>query len=161
MTIPTSLSEGSPFDIGKIRQLVRLMRDNDLAEIDLRWETCRIRLRRGLDNHVIATAAPSAPVLSAGPGITAPAEPAAEPSAPSITINSPIVGTFYTAPSPDTEAFVQVGSQVHPETTICIIEAMKVFNEIPAGVSGTITAILVENGAAVEYGQPLFRVRPD
>ena len=73
-------------------------------------------------------------------------------------IKSPIVGTFYSAPDPDAPAFIKVGDHVGPETTVCIVEAMKVFNEIPAEISGKITAVLVENGSPVEFGQPLFRV---
>ena len=78
-----------------------------------------------------------------------------------LTINSPMVGTFYTSSSPEAAAFVKVGDQVGPDTTVCIVEAMKVFNEIPAECSGKIAAVLVENGAAVEFGQPLFRVEPN
>jgi acetyl-CoA carboxylase biotin carboxyl carrier protein len=85
--------------------------------------------------------------------------PAAAPAG--ILIESPMVGTYYASSAPDTPPFVSIGAHVHPDATICVIEAMKVFTEIPAGVSGTITAVLVQNGQPVEYGQPLFRVNPD
>jgi acetyl-CoA carboxylase biotin carboxyl carrier protein len=93
-----------------------------------------------------------------------PAETAAEKPAPEeklLEIKSPTIGTFYSAPSPEEPAFVEIGSRVTPETTVCIVEAMKVFNQIPAEISGTITEVLVANGDPVEFGQPLFRVRPD
>lgn len=152
--------DSNPFDLAKIRQLVRLMRDNGLSEIDLRWGDTKIRLRRngssGSSDPTVAVAV----VPAAAPA--APVEPTVKPAAADtrVTINSPIVGTFYTAPSPDADPFVAVGGKVNPNTVVCIIEAMKVFNEIPAGVSGTIVEVLVENGAPVEYGQPLFRVEP-
>ncbi|MFW6032924.1 MAG: acetyl-CoA carboxylase biotin carboxyl carrier protein, partial [Phycisphaeraceae bacterium] len=86
----------------------------------------------------------------------APAESAAAPTGK--TIDSPMVGTFYSSPTPDAKAFVAVGDTVEPDTVVCIIEAMKVFNEIKAETSGTITKVLVENGQAVEFGQPLFEI---
>lgn len=151
--------EDGPFSLGRIRQLVRLMRDNDLSEIDLSWEGSRLRLRRGTLPAVIG-AAPHAVPAPAAPSLPAPpAEPAAK-AADGVFISSPIVGTFYSAASPDSGPFVSAGSRVEPDTIVCIIEAMKVFNEIPAGVRGVIREVLVENGAPVEYNQPLFRVEP-
>lgn len=158
-------AEENPFELQRIRQLVRLMRDNDLSEIDLQWDTARLRLKRG------ATIVSSPMGFAPGPVMSAPVPAAATPdsTAPSsapvtasnlLTITSPIVGTFYAASGPDVSPFVSVGSRVTPETIVCIIEAMKVFNEIPSAVSGTIREVLVENGAAVEYGQALFRVDP-
>ena len=104
---------------------------------------------------VAAAPAPQATAAPAG----APAESAAD--ARMLVIKSPMVGTFYKASSPDTPAFVKVGDRIGPEKTVCIIEAMKVFNEIPAGVSGQVVAVLVENGAPVEFGQPLIKVDPE
>ncbi|MFO0949449.1 MAG: acetyl-CoA carboxylase biotin carboxyl carrier protein [Planctomycetota bacterium] len=155
----------NPFDLARIRQLVRMMRENDLAEIDLRQDNSRLRLRRGPENTVYTSVGPM-PTLppaasaapTAAPAAPAEAKPAEAKSLP--TINSPIVGTFYRAASPEAENFVSPGSKVSADTVVCIIEAMKVFNEIPAGVSGTIREVLVENGAAVEYGQPLYRYEP-
>jgi acetyl-CoA carboxylase biotin carboxyl carrier protein len=162
MTDGPEASTGEPFEVPYLRQLVRLMRDNDLSEIDLRRGGARIRLRR----ESAATAAVPAsgrahpqPVLHVPP--TAGAAESARPVAAekSVLIKSPIVGTFYAAASPEAEPFVRVGSKVMPDTVVCIIEAMKVFNEIKAEVTGSIIEILVDNGAAVEYGQPLFRVQ--
>lgn len=151
------------FDVRRVRRLVALMNEHDLSEIDLRQGNQRVRLRRGGDQPILA-AAPMAPApmaapapAPAAPAAAAPAAPAEAPAAGK-TINSPMVGTFYTSSSPDAAAFIKVGDQVGPDTTVCIIEAMKVFNEIPAETSGKITAVLVENGAPVEFGQPLFRV---
>ena len=164
---PTGAS-GEPFDIVKIRQLVRLMRDNDLSEIDLRWEDARICLRRGAQPSFMGAVPVSAPsavptaMTSDRPSEPAPSnEASADEQAARHVIVSPLVGTFYTAPSPDADPYVGVGSKVSAETIVCIVEAMKVFNEIPAGIGGTIRELLVENGAPVEYGQPLFRVEPD
>lgn len=151
------------FDVRRVRRLVELMQEFELAEIDLRQAEQRIRLRKDQEPVVVPgnyapaaapqTAAPSAPA-SAPPA--APAAPAAEAAGHFIV--SPMVGTYYASSSPDTPAFVKVGDQVGPDTVVCIVEAMKVFNELPAECSGKIAAILVENGAAVEYGQKLFRV---
>jgi acetyl-CoA carboxylase biotin carboxyl carrier protein len=149
------------FDVRRVRRLVALMNEHDLSEIDLRQGNQRVRLRRGADQPVFAATPSYAPAPAQAPaapsstGLAAPA-PAAAPAGK--TINSPMVGTFYLSSSPDAAAFVKIGDQVGPDTTICIIEAMKVFNEIPAETSGKITAVLVENGMPVEFGQPLFRI---
>ena len=152
-------ADSSWFDISRIKQLVRLMRDNDLSEIDMQQENARLRLRRGATQVFTAAAPVAAPAVAATP---APAESAAaKPAAPASNltdIKCPIVGTFYAASSPDVEVFAKVGTRVSPDSVVCIVEAMKVFNEIQAGCSGTIREILVENGAPVEYGQVLFRV---
>ena len=143
------------FEIERIRQLVELMEQHGLSEIDLRHEHQRIRLRRGRDEEL---AAPSVPALvpSTAPVVT-PGQRAEDP-AHIVLIKSPMVGTFYGRPNPEAEAFVKVGDHVSSETTVCIIEAMKVFNEIPAEVSGTIVAVLAEDEEPVEFGKPLFKV---
>jgi len=150
------------FDVRKIRRLVELMKEHDLTEIDLRQENTRIQLRRGASGGDIETVIrPVVAVGGAAAGPPAPSEPAAAPPADDkhyAMITSPIVGTFYAAPDPDTPPYVKVGDHVGPETTVCIIEAMKVFNEIPAEVAGKIVAVLARNGEPVEYGQPLFKV---
>ena len=154
---------GDVFDVRRVRRLVELMNEHDLAEIDLRQSDQRIRLRKDGDPIVAPMpaapmAAPVAPAAPAAPAAASEAT-AAAPSAPSgKTINSPIVGTFYASPSPDAAPFVKVGDQVGPETTVCIVEAMKVFNEVPAECSGKIVKVLVESGDAVEFGQPLFEL---
>jgi acetyl-CoA carboxylase biotin carboxyl carrier protein len=146
--------------------LVKLMNENDLAEIDLRNAAQRLRLRkRGNELVPVLAAAPppsqptQAPPAPAPPTPKAPAEPV-EQEFPGIEIKSPMLGTFYRASSPDAEPFVQLGSHVEPDTIICVIEAMKVFNEIAAEARGKITAILVENGQPVEYSQAMFRIDP-
>jgi acetyl-CoA carboxylase biotin carboxyl carrier protein len=154
----------SPFDVRTIKYLVALMSRHDLSEIDLREGELRIRLRRGPRGLPAAPAAPL-PAAPATPAAAAPSprETAAEPvkvSKPLHQITSPTPGTFYRASSPDAEPLVQVGSRVTPTTVVCIIEAMKLFNEIQAECSGVITEILVDNQQAVEYGQVLFRVDP-
>ncbi len=152
---------GDIFDVKKVRRLIELMKEHDLSELDLKQADNRVRIRRG--GEVVAY---SAPAVSMPRPAAATAEPAAAP-APSaadarmLVIKSPMVGTFYKASGPDSAPFVKVGDRIGPEKTVCIVEAMKVFNEIPAGVSGQVVAILVENGAPVEFGQPLIKVDPE
>ncbi len=156
-------------DIRKLKELVKLMVNNDLAEIDLRDPDEQVTLRRHGENVVIPQmTAPAATVVGSAPPVAlAVAEPAAavaEPAAPAVMsgeeIASPMVGTFYVSADPDAAAFVKVGDTVSKDTTVCIIEAMKIFNEIKAQCAGTVSQILVENGDAVEFGQPLFIVTP-
>jgi acetyl-CoA carboxylase biotin carboxyl carrier protein len=151
-------------NVRAIRQLVRLMKRYDLTAIDFAEGSTQIRLRRrGSEASRAAQAAglPTAAQPAAPPPQAASPGPAPAPaSAGGVTIDSPMVGTYYASSSPDAPAFVSVGSPVRPETTVCVIEAMKVFTDIPAGVSGTITEVLVKSGQPVEYGQPLFRVSP-
>jgi acetyl-CoA carboxylase biotin carboxyl carrier protein len=156
-------SNPSPFDVRSIRHLVRLMSRHDLSEIDLREGQLRIRLRRGTRGDVVtqefshpAVAGPSAANPVAAP---APAESAA-PAKTLIPIKSPTPGTFYTAASPEAPPFVAVGSKVTPTTVVCVIEAMKIFNEINADCTGIISEILVDNQQPVEFGQVLFKVDP-
>ena len=147
------------FDVRKIRKLISLMQENDLTEIDLKHADSAVRIKRGGE-----VASYSAPAIAQPVAPAAPAEPAAPAQsaeeARMVVIKSPMVGTFYSASSPDAPPFAKVGDHIGPEKTVCIVEAMKVFNEIPAGVSGTIVSILVENGAPVEFGQPLIKVDP-
>jgi acetyl-CoA carboxylase biotin carboxyl carrier protein len=151
------------FDVKKVRQLIELMKEHDLSELDLRQADHRVKIRRG--GEVVAYTGPvaQAPAPPAAAPAAAPAAPAPAAAGDSrmLVIKSPMVGTFYKASGPDSPAFVKVGDRIGPEKTVCIIEAMKVFNEIPAGVSGQVVAILVENGAAVEFGQPLIKVDPE
>jgi len=156
-----------PLDVRSIHHLVRLMKRYDLTAIDLIEGPTQIRLRRrGAETVVVGAAAPvtyAVPQPQTQPQPAAPPASSAAPAsaAPSGTvIESPMVGTFYSSSSPETPPFVNVGSVVRPDTTVCIIEAMKVFTDIPAGVSGSIIEILVKSGQTVEFGQPLFRVNP-
>ena len=158
----TASGSGDVFDVKKIRRLVQLMKDHDLAEVDLEQGEQRIRLRRNSGGEVVYQQPVQAAIPMPQPAVAPDAGKAETPAAASddslSVIKSPIVGTFYSASGPDTEPFVKVGDHVGPESTVCIVEAMKVFNEIPAEVSGKVTAILVANGDPVEFGQPLFKV---
>lgn len=146
------------FDVRKVRRLVELMNEHELAEIDLRQGEQRIRLRRGQEPLVqMASSAPAVQPTPAAPAT--PAVAAADDDANIAYITSPMVGTFYTSSSPDSPPFVNVGDSVGADTVVCILEAMKVFNEIPAECSGKILARLAENGDAIEFGQKLFKVQ--
>ena len=151
---------GDIFDVKKVRRLIELMKEHDLSELDLKQADNRVRIRRG--GEVVTYTAP-APVAHRPPAGGVEAAPAKESAAEGrmLVIKSPMVGTFYKASGPDSAPFVKVGDRIGPEKTVCIVEAMKVFNEIPAGVSGQVVAILVENGAPVEFGQPLIKVDPE
>ncbi len=151
-------SERLPMDIKHIKSLVELMVENDLSRIELHEGDSHIVLRRGSPTR------PGAAVAAPGSGPLAPAavptQPAVAPASNEHFIRSPMVGTFYAAPDPESPPFVSVGSMVEPNTVVCLIEAMKVFNELKAETSGRITKVLVKNGAAVEFDQPLFAVAP-
>lgn len=152
--------EGDIFDVKRIRRLVELMNEHELAEIDLRQADQRIRLRKG-GEVIETTVAPRAAAAPAAPAAGGSAAPAAPPSDEGLLIvKSPMIGTFYVSSSPDSPPFVKVGDHVGPTSTICLIEAMKVFNEIPAEVSGKVVSVLVANGEPVEFGQPLFKIDP-
>jgi acetyl-CoA carboxylase biotin carboxyl carrier protein len=146
------------FDVRKVRKLINLMKEHDLTEIDLKQADSAVRIKRG--GEVVSYSSP----VAAAPAAAAPAQPAPAAEAAedtrTVVIKSPMVGTFYEASSPDSPPFIKVGDRIGAEKTVCIVEAMKVFNEIPAGVSGQVVAILVENGAPVEFGQPLIKVDP-
>ncbi len=150
-------------DVKELRRLLRLMRDFELTELEIEEEGHRVRLRRGAEGVIAAApvAAP-APAPAPAPATTEEAAPAVRDIAAEglVEITSPMVGTFYRSPSPDEDPFVQVGDAVGPESAVCIIEAMKVMNEIQAEIQGEIREILVNNAEAVEFGQPLFLVRP-
>ena len=161
-------SSNGPFELNRLRELIELMEKHGLTEVCLERGEEKWQLRRGPQEvmHVMPAAGmPQYAAPQAAPSAPAPAQAAAasapEPKADdTVAVKSPTVGTFYTSPTPDDPPFVSIGSKVQPDTVVCIIEAMKVFNQIPAEVSGTITEILVNNGDPVEFGQPLFRVRP-
>ena len=150
----------------EIKSIVKLMSENDLTEFKIESEDMHLCIRRGSSAvsapaiaatpQVIQTPAPQ--VIQAAPAPEAPAPAAASPAVPDKAkiIESPIVGTFYRSATPGADAFVKVGSKVEADQTVCIVEAMKVMNEIKAEKSGVIKEILVENGEPVEFGQPLF-----
>jgi len=150
------------FDVRRIRRLVELMQDNDLTEIDLQQGEMRIQMKKDSKTVFMPSgmAGPVSPALPPVAPVQAPpasAEAVVDESHVAY-IKSPMVGTFYTAANPQSPPFVKVGDSVHPEKTVCILEAMKVFNEIQAEMTGKILAILVTNGEPVEYGKPLFKV---
>ena len=163
-------------NVKDLKKVIDMMKKAELTELDLEQEGLTIRLRRGSEPVVMAAPTPAAPVAPAAP--LAPAAPAAPAPAPAaapapasapaaeagaeegVTITAPMVGTFYQSPSPDAEAFVKVGSKVEAGQTVCIVEAMKLMNEIKSEVSGTITKVLIDNAQPVEYGQPLYVVKP-
>ncbi len=157
-------------ELKDIKELIALIRKNDLTEFSLEQEGFKITLKRGFETQTFAAGVTYAPpVLGPGPVPVAPAAqlipgPAAQSAAtsgaePLRDLPSPMVGTFYAAAAPDAPPFVSVGQHLTPDTVICIIEAMKVMNEIKAEVSGTVVEVLAENGKPVQYGQPLFRLR--
>jgi acetyl-CoA carboxylase biotin carboxyl carrier protein len=147
-------------DLQKIKELIEIMKANDLLEVEIKHGEDKIFLKRtGPQQPAVAAAPIVAPVVSAplGAAGTAAAKATAENL---VEIKSPLVGIFYSAPSPDSKPYAEIGTQVEPAAVVCVIEAMKVMNEIKAETNGTIAEILVTNGQAVEYGQVLFRVRP-
>lgn len=166
---PTS---GSPLDVRVLEQIVKLMSSNDLSTIEVSDGDRRVLLKRGAD--VVASSTGSGfyapqhvsappPVPATGSGTSAASTtstPAVSDEANYPTIKSPMVGTFYAAASPEAKPFVSVGAVVDEDTDVCVIEAMKVFNNIKAETRGTIAKILVTNGQTVEFGQPLFLVKP-
>ena len=148
-------------EIKDIKRIVELMKSNDLTEFSMKDEAFELALKRGSDEPqvVYAAPAPGAPVVAAPATAPAATAPADEDDG-LIEIPSPIVGTFYRKPAPDADNFAEVGKEVSEDTVVCIIEAMKVMNEIKADVKGVIKKILVDEASPVQYGQPLFLVEP-
>jgi acetyl-CoA carboxylase biotin carboxyl carrier protein len=151
-------------ELKDIKAIIDLMRKNGLSEFELERQDFKIKLKRaGLGVAAVPQedALPGAypmPLPAASPAAL---PPAAAPAAPNLLeIKSPMIGTFYRAPSPDAPDYVEIETEVTPETVVCLIEAMKVMNEIKAEVKGVVTHILVENAKPVEFGQSLFRIRP-
>jgi len=154
-------------DLKTIKSLVQLMVENDLSRLELREGDTHILLRRGHPTVTLPTgsATPGAPAGAAPPSATSPATTgesatAAVGSAKEYLIRSPMVGTFRAAPDPESPPLVKVGDEVQPDTVVCLIEAMKVLNEIKAETTGRITKVFVKNAEAVEFDQPLFAVEP-
>ncbi len=144
-------------DLEKIKEVVELMNEHQLTEFSYEEHNkYKLSLKQGCDMPaVIATSAPAAPAPAPAPA----ASPAAAAASDEKIIESPLVGTFYTAASPEAPAYVSVGDEVTEDSIICIVEAMKVMNEITSGFNGTIKEILVNNAEPVEYGQPLFKIK--
>ena len=152
-------------DLKDIKAIIDLMRKNSVSEFELEKQDFKIRLKRGVngggggsyEDPPALTCPQSAPAIPAAvAGTPSPRAPASN----ELEIKSPMIGTFYRAPSPESAPYVEVGTEVNPETVVCIIEAMKVMNEIKAEVKGVITQVMVENAKPVEFGQPLFKIRP-
>ncbi len=166
----TADKEAPALDLKQIRQIVALMAENNLTHFNFEREGSKIELRRGSDleaaRQLLACLPAAAPAQmmampavapAAAPVAAAPAAAASDPVGP--TVNSPMVGTFYRSAAPGEKSFINVGDSVDENTTVCIIEAMKVMNEIKAEVRGTIARVLVEDGKPVQYGQPLFELK--
>lgn len=156
---------GDVFDIDRIRGLVELMEQHDLREIELRQGEQRIQLKRGTEplaaTMVPAPLAPAqaTPAASgAAPSEGAATQPPEEENGRFVYVESPMVGTFYSKPNPDAQPFIKPGDRVNADTTVCIVEAMKVFNEISADCSGVVAAMLVENEEPVDVGRKLFKI---
>lgn len=151
-------------DIDRLRQLVDLMVEHDLTEVDVSDEDQSITIKRGTGGAVQFSPQPmqaAAPTPAQGTPAQDNAAPAASKADDGLVpVESPMVGTFYSAPDPDSPPFAAVGASISPDSVVCLIEAMKVFNEIKAETTGTIERVCVKNGDAVEFGQPLFMVRP-
>jgi len=154
-------------DLKDIKAIIDLMKKHSIVELELEREGCKIRLKRGpngggapghYEDLPVGMVAPAVAPANAVP-VAAAAPPPAHPQ--ELEIKSPMIGTFYRAPSPEAGPYVEVGTPVHAETVVCTIEAMKVMNEIKAELKGVVTQVLVESGKPVEFGQPLFKVRPD
>jgi acetyl-CoA carboxylase biotin carboxyl carrier protein len=158
-------------DLKDIKAIIEMMKKNSVSEFELEKQDFKIRLKRGASNGggssvsyedapVLTYVPPTVAVPAPGAGVPTAAATTA-PTSPELDIKSPMIGTFYRAPSPESAAYIEVGAEVNPETVVCIIEAMKVMNEIKAEAKGIITQVLVENAKPVEFGQPLFKLRPN
>ena len=146
-------------DLKDIKAIIDLMKKNSISEFELERQDFKIKLKRGGVAVVSYEDAPVIPVTTTA--VAAPGAPAsAAPSAGENEIKSPMIGTIYLAPSPESANYVEIGAEVGPDTVVCIIEAMKVMNEIKAEARGVITEILVDNAKPVEFGQPMFKIRP-
>ncbi|NML47962.1 acetyl-CoA carboxylase biotin carboxyl carrier protein [Ramlibacter sp. G-1-2-2] len=144
-------------DLRKLKTLIDLVSESNVSELEITEAEGKVRIVKGGPAMVHAVAQPQVlPAAVAAPALAAAPAPAVPEAPAGHTVKSPMVGTFYRASAPGAKSFVEVGAQVKEGDTICIIEAMKILNEIEADKTGTVTQILVENGQAVEYGQPLF-----
>jgi len=161
-----NFNENALVELKDIKAIIDLMKKNSITEFELEEKDSKLRLKRGTNGGVPVAPSDDAPQMPmAAPAAMVPAAAAIPVPAPVVTgeidVKSPMIGTFYRSPSPEAAAYVDVGTEVTPETVVCIIEAMKVMNEIKSEVKGIITQNLVENGKPVEFGQPLFKVRPN
>ena len=156
------MSDKNPMDLKKVKELIDLMKENDLVELEIAEDHFKVHLKRPGADAPVMHQVPMAAMPVAGAALPA-SEAAAGAEAKDdglVNIVSPIVGTFYQAPSPDSDPYVNTGDKVGADTVVCIVEAMKVMNEVKAETSGTVVEICCKDGQAVEYGQVLFKVRP-
>jgi acetyl-CoA carboxylase biotin carboxyl carrier protein len=153
-------------DLKDIKAIIDLMRKNSVTEFELEKQDFKIRLKRGSNGGAVTTSYddPSGvtyvPLPTGAASAPALAPPPQVPASNELEIKSPMIGTFYRSPSPESAPYIEVGVEVNPDTVVCIIEAMKVMNEIKAEAKGVITQVMVENAKPVEFGQPLFKIRP-
>jgi acetyl-CoA carboxylase biotin carboxyl carrier protein len=155
-------------DLKDIKAIIDLMKKNSVSEFELEKQDFKIRLKRGIPNGGggAGTVYEDTPMVAYAPAANLALQPqaVAVPSVPAanaeLEIKSPMIGTFYRAPSPESASYVEVGTEVNPDTVVCIIEAMKVMNEIKAEAKGVISQVMIENAKPVEFGQPLFKLRP-
>jgi acetyl-CoA carboxylase biotin carboxyl carrier protein len=151
-------------DLNELKELISLLESSELSELEIEEEGRRVRLTKKSEPvYTTALPAPVAPAAPAAPSAALAVEAPAEASLADeglVSIDSPMVGTFYGCPAPGEPSYVQAGDRVTGDQTVCIVEAMKIMNEVAAKVAGTVERILVENGEPVEFGQPLFAIRP-
>jgi acetyl-CoA carboxylase biotin carboxyl carrier protein len=151
-------------DLKDIKAIIDLMKKNSISEFELERQEFKIRLKRGVNGPIViaedAPGPPVLPVLTGGPAVAPISVLPSAAQAGTSEIKSPMIGTLYRAPSPDAANYVEVGAEVGPDTVVCIIEAMKVMNEIKAECRGVVAEVLVENAKPVEFGQSLFKIRP-
>jgi acetyl-CoA carboxylase biotin carboxyl carrier protein len=153
-------------DLKDIKAIIDLMKKNSVSEFELEKQDFKIRLKRSPNGGAMAAGNEEAPAVAYVPPqpavavLSSAAAVLQAPTIPELEIKSPMIGTFYRAPSPESAPYIEVGVEVNAETVVCIIEAMKVMNEIKAEAKGVITQVLVENAKPVEFGQPLFKLRP-
>ena len=161
-------------DLDELKELLQILEEREIIEFELEEEGKKLRIRKAAANHAAPPAVIAAPIVSAlstlapavapaapasAPAAPAPAEPA--PDAGTLVVKSPIVGTFYRSPDPNSPSFVDIGDRVKPGQVMCIVEAMKLMNEIEAEVAGEVLKVHPQNGQPVQYGDPLFTIRPD
>ena len=154
-------------ELKDIKAIIDLMKKNSITEFELEEKDSKLRLKRGINGGSPVAQSDDSfqmiPLPSAAPSVSVATQSAITPiiaNTGEIDIKSPMIGTFYRSPSPESASYVEVGTEVNSETVVCIIEAMKVMNEIKAEVKGVVTQVLIENGKPVEFGQPLFKIRP-
>jgi acetyl-CoA carboxylase biotin carboxyl carrier protein len=146
-------------ELKEIKAIIDLMKENDLSVFEMEKDGFKLKLQKGANGQPVTAAPILLPTVAASAGPATPAASADKPDGPALRdIVSPMVGTFYRAASPESGSFVDVGKTVNDDTVVCIIEAMKVMNEIKAEIAGEVLEILVENGEPVEFGQPLFNI---